>query len=315
MARSAGVTASSIIALIGSGVTLLFAGVAALSLAIAPSPTQDVPFMKAVLIGIVVLWVAASGWGIASGIGLLRLREWARISMLVFGALLILFCLPAAASMPFLRMPVPPDVPPAFFLAIRVVIPSFYLALAALGVWWVCFFNRKAVKAQFRGGESLMAPSAAPTRPVSIGIIGWFLLVCGCFVPLTLFLHVPLMFLGFLLVGSSAKAAVLTLGIIGVVTGVGLLKLRPWARILAICYFLFGALNSLAFLVVPGAEARLQLAMAATQSSMKLPPVPPPPIWFISAAGLPLVIAVLWFLIMRKTSFTPSRPELPASES
>lgn len=317
MARSAGVTASSIIALIGSCLTVLWVGLMTLAVHAAPIPVSP-GFVKIVLVGSALIGLAAGLWGIASGIGLLRLREWARISMLVFGVVLILFCLPTGLLIPFLPMTPPPNspMPPGFFALIRIVMAIIYLALAALGICWVWFFNRKTVKEQFCPGVTSSSQSTQPGRPISISIMGWCFLVCGCFTPLALLLHMPVMFFGFLFTGRTASVLILGFGIISIIMGVGLLMLRPWARILAICYFVLCALSSLSFVMVPGAAARLQTMTVVVQSRMNLPQAPPPlPTWFFALAGLPVLIVLLWFVITRKAAFTPSRPELSAPES
>lgn len=125
--------------------------------------------------------------------------------MLVFAVLLILFSLPAALVMAFIPLPntSAPDLPSNFGSILRVGFVVFYGMFAALGGFWLYFFNRRSVKEQFEGnrpgvevavpGLPIATPDAKPARPLSITIIGWFLLVGSALAPLSLLLafHVP----------------------------------------------------------------------------------------------------------------------------
>jgi hypothetical protein len=87
-----------------------------------------------------------SGWGVATGLGLLRAWRWARISALTFWGLLAAAGLLGFAAL--LRVPGGG----AFdweALISRVVLGLVTLIPIASGVWWLVFFNRKDVKTYF----------------------------------------------------------------------------------------------------------------------------------------------------------------------
>src|SRR5436190_21914152 len=90
MNRSAGVTAIAIVTLLGSALAVcvgVLTGVAAFMMPRSePAPPAAPLFAVAI-----VVYILPGIWGLLSGIGLLRLKNWARISTIVFGALLILF--------------------------------------------------------------------------------------------------------------------------------------------------------------------------------------------------------------------------------
>ena len=118
--------------------------------------------------------------------------------------------------------------------------------------------------------------------------------------------------LWFMLKGPKATAYAVITAIFQIIIGIGLLKLREWTRILAICYFAFLALNALTTALAPGAQARYQEMQAEIQNSFSIPstafgPTPTPmhfPIWFGAAVSLPLIAVALWFLAKSKPAFT-----------
>ena len=101
-------------------------------------------------------------WGLATGIGLLRMKQWARVSMLVFAAILVLCSLPAVLVSAFIQFPVPNDgrLPASFAQILRVSMALFYSTLAALGGFWLYFFSRSRVRAQFRAEPVVLAGGA-----------------------------------------------------------------------------------------------------------------------------------------------------------
>jgi hypothetical protein len=122
--------------------------------------------------------------------------------------------------------------------------------------------------------------------------------------PLLNVMHLPLTFLGFFFTGG--KAALIVTGYMSVqlLMAYGLLKLEKWGRSLAIYYFNFAIFNSIISVILPGAQARYEEAMAAMQSSMGLPPSPFQfPIWFSLVFSLPMIAIQLWFVVMRKQAF------------
>ena len=98
----------------------------------------------------------------------------------------------------------------------------------------------------------------------------------------------------------------LAFGFLQMVMGAGLLKLNPWARTMTIIYFSFFFLNSISIAVVPGTQMRFEEAMTEMRKIFGTYPTPMPfPMWFGLLPGLPLFLAVLWFLIKRREAFLP----------
>ncbi len=97
----------------------------------------------------VTIWILLfTGWGVATGIGLLRAWRWARISTLIFSGLLAAFGVLAAVSS--LRMPGGVDDTHSELMILRTVFTLLSLIPTAVGLAWLIFFTRKDVKAYFQ---------------------------------------------------------------------------------------------------------------------------------------------------------------------
>jgi len=84
--RSGGVTASAIAAFVGSLIFLLLAGSLFVAGSFARWPSELAACMRASYLTGGIILLALFAGGIATGIGLLRLCLWARLSILVFSA-------------------------------------------------------------------------------------------------------------------------------------------------------------------------------------------------------------------------------------
>lgn len=328
MKRSAGVTISAVAVLLGCGIALIPTAFMALGLAemAANNAAPQVPKSFGAIL--IFMMLAMAVWGIATGINLLHLREWSRISMLAFSGLLLVTSVPGILMMLFMPFPAAPNVPdPALtqrvVAAMRVGMVVFYALLTVLGAWWLYFFTRPGVKEQFRGpGASAQtsspvwgvpaaaAVSALPKRPISITIIAYISLLGACVLPLVQLMHVPMMFMGIFYTGWKASLIIMGFMSVQLMMAYGLLKLEPWGRSLAIYYFNFGIFNSIISVVLPGAQGRFDQAEALMQGTMGLPASPSLakfPIWTGLIFSLPLIAIQLWFVVKHKQAFERPR--------
>jgi hypothetical protein len=267
-------------------------------------------------------------WGIATGINLLQLREWARISMVVFSGLLLAMCVPGLLMMLLLPFPTPaaPDAPTGLtapqmehmMTAARIGMAFFYGLLSVLGAWWIYFFHSRAVKEQFRGAmtpASTWLPAnadsvpGAPKRPVSITIIAYLALLGGCMIPFLRIMNLPMAFLGFYFTGGKASLIVIGFMTVQLLMAYGLLRMKMWGRSVAIYYFNFAIFNSIISVILPGAQARYVEAMSgmqgAMEGSMGLPATQQYrfPLWISLVFSLPVIAVQLWFVVKRKKAF------------
>ena len=336
MHRSAGVTASAVVVIAGSAFTILCGALALAGSAVVSksTPPPNLPVsLGSILIVEAIFTFAFGAWGLASGIGLIYLKQWARISLLVFAGFLACITVPAVAMMAVIPLPAShdPNLPSNFMTVMRIGMALFYGMFAALGAFWLYFFNKRSVKAQFQtmlpvpetaAGDSFLATAApAPiaierARPLSITIIGWYLLISCALAPLGLLMtrslfqgvQFPFYFLGFFLFGRSAYLAFILWMGAQILSGVGLLKLKRWGLLLAIALQCLGLLNGALLLAIPGHRARFQQLMEAMTASMNARmPQPAPfvfPTWFGLGIGFLFVLAILWFLITRRAAFS-----------
>lgn len=335
MRRSAGVTVSAVLVLLGSAFTLLLGVLMLLSSAFLSktSPSANVPVNFGAIVAVeAVVVFAFGGWGLASGIGLIYLKQWARISLLVFAGFLVCVSLPAVALMAVISLPTPhdPNMPPSFMAVMRVGMALFYGMFAALGGFWLYFFNKRSVKLQFQAmqpapesaagdsflGAAVPGPITTPARPLSITIIGWFLLIGSAFTPLWLLLNralfaglqFPFYFLGFFLFGRSAHLVLIVWMAAQMAAAVGLLKLKRWGLFVTIGMQCLTIANVTLLTGIPGHRARFQQIMETMMASMNARmPQPAPfdfPAWAGFALSVPIVLVILYFLITRRRAFT-----------
>jgi len=88
-----------------------------------------------------------SGWGLATGIGLLRAWRWAPVSTLIFSGLLA--ALGILGIVGFLLMP-GGDVSGWTLILLRTASTMLFLIPIAVGLRWLFFFSRKEVRAYFQ---------------------------------------------------------------------------------------------------------------------------------------------------------------------
>ena len=154
--RSAGITVIAILAFIGSALLLGLAALLAIAMIVSTTPPPNdaqLPpmFFKVFRVVIPLFYVVPAVWGIVTAVGLLQLRNWARISTIVFSVLLIVFggfgLLTAMAF--FLKPPPGSGLDPKMFSIIGAITAVMALAQIGIGIWWMVFFNRAKVKTQF----------------------------------------------------------------------------------------------------------------------------------------------------------------------
>jgi len=339
MKRSAGVTVIVVLSMLGSVLTFAMGILMLVVMIVAPvSHSNQFPgppiFFKMMLLFASLMYLLPAVWGIVTGIGLWRLKNWARISIIVFSVLLILTGGFSGLMMLAVPMPSTPNntVDPSVMTGIRMAIGAFMLALAGIGVWWLVFFNRSKVKEQFgqlpfvpATGSPMQTgqfPQGTPAsvndpgdgkRPLSIAIIAWFLLIGCVFIPFTLMLRFPAVLFTKLLTGWPAVLFYLSFAVAQLCIGIGLLRLKPAARIAAIIYFVFGSVNAAIFYLAPGGHARMLALMERQQSMfpwMRMLPDQPEfhfdtaPFMVMGAvSGLIGIMVPLYFLITRKVAY------------
>lgn len=315
MKSSVGVTICAVFVLIGSALGLLAAGGIAFVAAGPLSrqffdpanlpPGADVRLMRGAMLSGAFFTGAFAAFGIATGIGLIRLWKWARYAAIVIGVIVVvLTVLPGIA---FLFVPLPPPtsgaagpMPSAF----RWVLSGFYFFWSILGGIFVYVMARKSTAAQFNGEDA--APSV-PTRPLSVSIIAWFMIVSAAMgLPMVAFARLPASVLGLMLMGGWAKAFFIIYFSLYVLIGLGLLKRTSEAIMPAIGLHAFALLNALT-LLVPSVWLRMEATMRSTPM-FGVEPDPAsmvPARYFAVASGVIMPAIIIFFLLRARRSLPP----------
>ena len=218
--------------------------------------------------------------------------------MVIFGGLLAFFGGTGALAMALVPFPMNAAVDQRVMGIVRASMVGFYLALTAVGAWWLILYNRQAGKQYFEEGGAVTESA----RPLSIGAIGWFLVVsavgtavCGVF-------RVPTILFGFVVAGWTTLAVCTILTAIQLYLGAGLLQLDERARIWTIVYLCVIAANGLA-VVAPGYAGRMRAFAGEFQKFFHLEMPQLPNAWLIGIASMVWVAIPIWFLVRRRGAF------------
>src|ERR1700722_1515676 len=171
------------------------------------APSAALPdYLRPVLIFFWIFLLLCALFVVLVGIQVIRLRNWARISLLTIATLMLLFGLMGIAVIfvtLFVSTPADPRVSPGLLAAMLALI---YGTPTAISVWWLILFTRRSVVAQFHDFAALQAPRAPSTMsvfnnpecPLAVRILGWYLGSFILIIPFIPFLpsSVPAMYFG-----------------------------------------------------------------------------------------------------------------------
>ena len=158
--------------------------------------------------------------------------------------------------------------------------------------------KRPKTAEQFNGSGSAVAHA---TRPLSITIIAWLMIVSGVFMlPWPSFsLNLPAFFLGITFGGLASKLFYLAYMTAYVAVGVGLLRERPVALTAAIVLHALSVLNSLT-MAVPSVWANYQRVIRSMSPMFANEPTRPSVQFFSVGSGIVVGSLILYFLLKAK---------------
>jgi hypothetical protein len=279
--RSASVTAAAVVAILSSLFLLLCCSVAffgMLSLKLTGTSPELPPFVRTAALAAQGFMMCLSLFGVATGIGLIYLRNWARISILTWGGLCVFF---GAIGIPIgffaLSSPLPnaPPLPAEGMAAVRWILVSIYGLPLLAGIWWLILFNRMSVKAQFEGVAISSDPSVPqkPRCPLPIAVLAWFYITTILNLLFLPFFHfrVPILVFGWLLPPGIGLAVLILNCLALFLAGVGLLKLKPWSYSLTIGLQLFWLASTIVTALSPNYYAVMESFLKDMQASLHLP--------------------------------------------
>jgi hypothetical protein len=329
--RSGDITAAAVILFCGSGFLALFLlfGILGASLVQVPPAAR---FGQ--MIGLS-FYAAFAAWGIATGIGILRLHPWARISMIVMSALAIFCCVCGSIGLMVVPMILrqTPDVPPAFATIVVFSGVVTLLIPLAIAIWWLILFTRKRVITEFAnrsavtpgmagapfdastsmsGAPQFAAAPSATQIPVSIRVIAVLYLVFGafalCAAPFSIRLKMPAMLLGKVVEGWPGWTFMVLFALVQTVLCIAVLKKKAWSLDGFIAVQIFGVVNGALFAITPSrsvywdrviqAESLPPNVNAAVMESMMKTLIP-----ISLSLGVVLWAVCLYFLVTRRKAF------------
>ena len=260
------VTAAGVVAILFGALGALgaiFAEASLLFVSRIASTGKGVPFPEAVRAMATVTWLflfLLAIFGILVGVGVLRRRNWARISILVWGGLMAFFSAITMVATFFVMNNLPSTLPNAADAApvmavMKWVMAIFYAIPLGVGIWWLILFTRKPVVddfnpllARLHPGKTLDAsgfpqeppppPSyvpGGPACPLPLLIIAGLDIFSGVsmltllIVPYSFISAIPIFLFGHAFHGGYGLVFLVLLGIVYAVCGVGIIKLKPWA--------------------------------------------------------------------------------------
>lgn len=279
--RSASVTAAAVVAILASAFLLLCCSFAffAFLLVKLPDTTYNLsPAVRAMMLGMQGFMICLSLFGVATGIGLIYLRKWTRISILIWGGFFAFFGvigIPISLLIPFSPTPNGPNLPTEGMQLFRGILLIVYAIPLVVGIWWLILFNRKSVKAQFNGATGSTDPGLPqkPRCPLPVAVLAWFYVASVLnllFLPL-LPVHVPLLTFGYVLTGGAGRIVLIITSLVFFVSGIGLLKLQPWSYSLTIGLQLFWLASGVVSALTPNYSAVMDSYMKEVQASFHLP--------------------------------------------
>ena len=299
-----GIRTSGVIAILGSVASLLIGGLMLFAAFFAAPPANasasPIPF-KPMMIAMAVVFAAFGGWGMATAIAIFMHRRWARVSMLVYAVLLTFMSAGGGLAILFVQLPVARGGNPALPPMMRWGMAAVYGVLTGIGVWWLVLFNRASAKEYF-GKQATMSDSG---RPLSVAVIGWYLLISAAFVaPMAIF-RLPAMLFGMVVTGWASVAVYAAFAVGQVCIGAGLLNLWENARLGAIAYFCFGAANTIVSMLGPGYQGmvrQLALSMPRFFPAGGLA-APSGPVWIFALMAAGIAAVPIYFLVRRRPAF------------
>jgi len=260
------VTAAGIVAILFGALGVLGAIFVELSLLFVSriaSANKDVPFPGAARAIASVTWLLLfliAIFAIFVGANVLRRRNWARISILIWGGLMTCFSAISMVATFFVMNSLPPTFPNAAGSApnmsvLKWVMVCFYAVPLGVGIWWLILFTRKRVVdgfnpplARLHPGKTLDAsgfpqeppplPSyvaGGPTCPLPLLIIAGLDIFSGAsmlallVIPYSFISAIPVFLFGHAFHGGFGLLFMAVLGIVYAVCGIGIIKLKRWA--------------------------------------------------------------------------------------
>ena len=159
--RSAGVTASATLSLLGSASALLVWGWFFLGLMALPRDSQGklaylahpIAFISLALVPPLLIAL-----GLRLGVGLFGLKPWARKAALLWATLALTFSLSVIAFRPYETFVIPERFVGEAESVKQLLAIALLIFIFPISLWWIFFFRRPSVILQFESGHPINSP-------------------------------------------------------------------------------------------------------------------------------------------------------------
>lgn len=277
----ASIIAAAVVAILCAGFFLLGCTVtffAFLLVKLPPTSTQPPPFFKTLELAMMAFGICLSVFGIITGVALIYHRNWARISILIWGGVFTFFAavgIPFAFLLPKFTPPNSPQLPEGSGQMVQWILVLIYGLPLAIGVWWLILFNRKSIKAQFAptGASAEASLPQKPRCPLPIVVLAWFYIASAlnvAFIPFVP-MRIPFFLFGLTLPGKASLIFLILTFLAFFVAGVGVLRLKPWSYSLLMGLQMFWLANGIVSMFSPRYGMALVSYMKDFQAWMHLP--------------------------------------------
>lgn len=285
------------------------------------SPVLSPHFLLYLMLATSIFYAALAVWAILTVIGILRLRPWARYSILIIaggltfiGFSAILFSVTVGRTIMAGVEAQQPAADPHIMSIVLIFMTAICLTIGGAGIWWLTYFNLRSTRELFSHPGILVGSSnhlsRVPTAIKIIGVVFLFSSIGGLFCTLLPF---PTFILGLIVPASAAHIFFLCLAVTTALAGYGLLRLKEPARLLAAGFLLFGCFHCL-LSFLPWYQAQFRLYATQVSASMPLVPGSPRTVFTYNGAfflvfgifGLALYGYVLWLLHRHRSAFQAS---------
>ena len=265
---SATVTVAAIVGICFAAFMILCCGFAIVSLSTLqlPNATAGPPFVKSVTLASMVIGCGIAIFGIITCAGVLRLKNWARISLLVWASVMTFFSGLAILFMAFVPFPAGPANSPVDSGVVRAIGMFAYGVPLLIGIWWLVLFNQRSVKEQFLSGDASGTEAAssalqAPRCPLPLAALAWISIVC---MPVSLLfvatLHLPVMMIlfGHIFHGTLGAILLFSSAFLNLLGAIGLLKLQRWSYPLTLGLYFFWMVSGTVSVLSPRYEQNMR---------------------------------------------------------
>jgi hypothetical protein len=320
---SSAVVAAAIVGILVSLFTILIAVATIAGMSMMPPNNSAAipPFAKPLAVAMMGLFGGLAIFGIFTSVAVLRLKKWARVSMLVWGGVMAAFCGVVLLFMAFAPFPeMPPDTSASlpFF---RVLICVAYGIPFLIGFWWLLLFNQSGVKEQFLAvatSDDQPAAPPLPRCPLPLAILAGFSIFSAGFSLLLPFTNFPvnMILFGHRFHGALGIALFYFSAGLLILGATGMLRLKRWSYPLVLGQYFFWMASGTVTLVSPNYERNLQEIL----SQMSLPEGPAGQAAFAQTRMFGIVslipgVLLIWLLLYFHTRFVEACAAKEAQQS